>query len=373
MNYEEIKAIGDKLAAIKADVQNATGKNAEEIATIKADLTAVMVKVAQGAVTGTRESIAQKFAASYASAEVQAGITAALKSGAPFYRWEPKISIKDYFSAKQFVGVEGGNSPGNDYPSVIERRPGVIDAPIPPTIYDALPVVPITTNIYEFLQINISESHNHAAIVAEGAPKPFSYIDFKKLQTSPLVFAQMLKFSNQMQQDNPQVTGVTIPARLRKWLQQTVDAEVLGGPGGSGRIDGLYTAASALTVTGQPNDRIGSGVSQMRALGYNPSVVIINSADAFGITSERATGGDGQYVGGVKFGGLPTVESPSATLNTALIIDASTLALLEREAPSFMIGLDSDDWSKNLWSARNETRLTMAIFDLGGVRKVALS
>jgi hypothetical protein len=111
----------------------------------------------------------------------------------------------------------------------------------------------------------------------------------------------------------------------------------------------------------------------MRALGYSPSFVIINSADAFGITSERATSGDGQYVGGVKFGGLQTVESPNATLGTALVVDASTLALLEREAPSFQIGLTDDDWSRNLWTARSECRLTAAIFDLGGVRKVALS
>lgn len=361
-----------QIAAKLEEIKASTGKNDAEVAQIKSDLQALMAKAAQGNQPGTRESIGSKFANSYASPEVQTAVAAALKSDAPKFRWEPKISVKDYFS-KQFVGVEGGNSPGNDFPAIPEFRPGVIDAPIPPTIFDVLPVIPTNSDIYSYTQLNVSESHNHAAIVAEGTLKPTSLMDFKRLSVSPVVFAHLLKFSKQMQDDNPQVTGLFIPAKLRKWLLQVVDAEVLNGPGGTGRIDGLYTQASALTVTGQPNDRIGSGVSQMRALGYNPTVVIVNANDAFGITSERATSGDGQYVGGVKFGGLPTVQSANATVNTALIIDASTLALLERDAPSFQIGLTDDDWSKNLWTGRSECRLTMAIFDLGGVRKVALS
>lgn len=357
--------IKKQLDAIYADVKDGREKTGAEVAAIKAEVVDIMAKLAQGAGRSNRVSLAQQFGASFASVADQ--VKAACKSGAPTFRWEPGISVK------QFLGVEGGSSPNTDFPSMIERRPGIVDPPIPPTIFDVLPVLPMTTNIYEYVQFQVTESHNNAAIVAEGAVKPTSNLDFELVQTSPVVFAHLTPFSNQLQQDNPQVVGSFIPFKMRQYLLQKTDAEVMHGPGGSGRIEGLYTAASALTVTGQPNDRIGSGVSQMRALGYNPSFVIINSADAFAITSERATAGDGQYVGGVKFGGLPTVESANATANSALIIDASWVALLEREAPTFAIGLNADDWSRNLWTARAESRLTAAIFDLGAVRKVALS
>lgn len=371
MNTQDIEAVKHSLKAIGDYTRDGVEKNTSEISTLKAEILELQTKMATGnRAAGTRESVASKFAASYVS--VQDQVKAALKSGAHAFRWEPGVSSKEYFS-KQFLGVESGNSPGTDFPTTPEFRPGVIDSPVPPNIFDVLQVIQTNSDIYSYTQLVISESHNNAEIVAEGASKPYSLMDFKRLSVSPIVFAQLLKYSKQMQADNPQVTGQFVPAKLRQWLLQKVDAEVLNGPGGAGRIDGLYTQAVALTVTGQPNDRIGSGVSQMRALGYSPSVVIINANDAFAITSERATTGDAQYVGGVKFGGLPTVQSANATAGTALIIDASTLALLEREAPSFQIGLTGDDWERNLWTARSECRLTAAIFDLGGVRKIALS
>lgn len=364
MTTAEIAAVQAKLAEISD--HTSTKYKELESRLISAEQEIVSRKGGTGN-SARGETLATKFGRSFETVADQ--VKASMKSGAPMFRWETGVSVK------QFLGVDGGSSPNTDFPSVIERRPGIVDPPIPPTIFDALPVVPTGSNIYEYVQYDVTESHNHAAIVAEGGLKPTSTANFTKLQASPLVFAHLTKFSNQLMQDAPAVVGGFLPGKMRRQLLQTIDSEVLNGPGGGGRIDGLFTQASAISVPGSPanNDIIGYGVAYMRAQGYNPTFVIINSLTAQAIRAERATAGDGQYVGGVKFGGLPTVESPNVGLTTALILDSATAAILEREQIQFQVGLSDDDFSRNLWTGRCEARLTMAVFDLGGVRKVTLS
>jgi hypothetical protein len=80
-------------------------------------------------------------------------------------------------------------------------------------------------------------------------------------------------------------------------------------------------------------------------LGWNADLVILNPTDFFSFASERATGGDNQYVaasgwtapaGGTVWG-MRKALTPFLTQGTAIVLDSSQFPVLDREAATLTV------------------------------------
>lgn len=289
-------------------------------------------------------------------------------------RKNPKMSvmIETDMSVKEFMGVTPGNSPDSSWPTLPERRPGIVDLVQPITILDALPSTPIGTNVYEFVQYQASLSTNAAAPVDEGAAKPQSQYQFELKQTSPIVLAHTAKFSQQLVDDTVVLSNFA-PAKMRQQIALLSDAQVLNGSGSGTNLDGLFTQATVGGVGGYmiANDKVSYGVAAMRAAGYSPSFIVANPLDVLAVRAVKDTTGQPlQY--NQFFGGLPIIESPNVVSGHVLIVDGRGVSVLNRTGVTFLLGYDGTDFSHNLITARCEVRLGLAVYDTGAIVKIAI-
>ncbi|WP_241155258.1 phage major capsid protein, partial [Pseudomonas viridiflava] len=93
----------------------------------------------------------------------------------------------------------------------------------------------------------------------------------------------------------------------------------------------MAQAPEAGITTGRPVDRIGLALTDLKAAGWSPNVVVMNPRDWFAIESERADEGDGQYVIGTprdpappSLWGTPVVVTMGMPEGKALILDTTT-------------------------------------------------
>ncbi|MEB3900135.1 phage major capsid protein [Pseudomonas putida] len=68
-------------------------------------------------------------------------------------------------------------------------------------------------------------------------------------------------------------------------------------------------------ATGKPADRIGAALTDLKAEGWNPNVIVMNLRDWFAIESERAEAGDGEYVIGT-----PRDPAPPSLWGTPVVV-----------------------------------------------------
>lgn len=282
------------------------------------------------------------------------------------------VMIETDLSVKEFMGVTPGNSPDSSWPTLPERRPGIIDLVQPITVLDALPSTPIGTNVYEFVQYQASLSTNAAAPVDEGAAKPQSQYQFELKQTSPIVLAHIAKFSQQLIDDTVVLSSFA-PGKMRQQIALLSDAQILNGSGSGTNLDGLFTQATVGGVGGYTiaNDKVGYAVAAMRAAGYSPSFIVANPLDVLAVRAVKDTTGQPlQY--NQFFGGLPIIESPNVVSGHVLIVDGRGVSVLNRTGVTFLLGYDGTDFSHNLITARCEVRLGLAVYDTGAIVKIAI-
>jgi HK97 family phage major capsid protein len=120
--------------------------------------------------------------------------------------------------------------------------------------------------------------------------------------------------------------------------------------------------------------------------GWNPDLVVLHPNDWFG--NERAVfaadspisiAGDGQYVAGGGWAapangglwGMRRALSVSLTPGTALVLDSSQVAVLDRGPAMVIVSREGhDNISKNLVTMLAEVRVGFAIFSPTAVKKV---
>src|SRR5690606_6458568 len=113
-----------------------------------------------------------------------------------------------------------------------------------------------------------------------------------------------------------------------------------------------------------PADRVGEAITSLKARGWNPNVVVMNPADWFTIASERAETGNGQYVLGsprdpspASLWGVPVVVTVAMPAGKALVLDTTTLALLDRQEVTVEASRhDGNNFRRNLVTILAELR-----------------
>jgi HK97 family phage major capsid protein len=132
--------------------------------------------------------------------------------------------------------------------------------------------------------------------VKEGDEKAEGQLSTKMSRAEIATIATWIPASLQVLNDNAQLED-QIGLLMSVGVRQKLETELLIGDGGPGEILGFIAQAPAAGITtGKPVDRIGMALTDLKAAGWYPNVIVMNPRDWFAIESERANDGDGQYV-----------------------------------------------------------------------------
>jgi HK97 family phage major capsid protein len=242
------------------------------------------------------------------------------------------------------------DSPSSTIPIQALRLDGIANDPRRRlTLFDILPRRPVSgTNAYEYLKLNDAYAPN-AAVVAEGASKPEANIPVS-LETGNLVtIANHIPVTNQLLSDFPAIRSWIEDLLLYACLVQLESQIIVGA---SSSITGLLEIApTPMTNTKTSRaDKIGEAAAHIALLGWNPNTVLLNPLDEFEIESEKASGGNEQYVSppsGGKFWRLTPVATPTVPQGTALVFDRSQGSLVDREQIGVAIGTVGNQFTEN--------------------------
>ncbi|EJN04481.1 phage major capsid protein [Phyllobacterium sp. YR531] len=272
-------------------------------------------------------------------------------------------------SANTTVGA--GRSAGTSLVQA-DRRPGIVAPPERRfTIRDLIPSTSTTSNSIEYPKE--TGFTNNAAPVAEGAQKPYSDITFD-LVTSPVrTLAHLFKASRQIMDDTPALAGY-INTRGQYGLKLVEETQLLNGNNTGQNLNGIIPQASAYetsrTASGDTElDILLHAISQAEEAELPASGIVLSVRDWRRILGIKDLGGN--YLSDGPFGttapriwDLPVIPSMAMPVGNFLLGGFETGAeIFDRLEIEFLISSEnSDDFEKNLITARIEERLALAVY-----------
>ncbi len=257
------------------------------------------------------------------------------------------------------------------------RRPGILAGAFRPlTIESLFPTINIATNAFEYVQEDETKLVNSAAIVAEGAQKPFGSTAFELKTGTVCTVAHLARVSKQLMADAPALVAY-INQRMVYGVDLKVEDELVTGTGASQTLSGIlhtgnFTAHGAKKADLGANatlfDLILFAKSKVEQAFYRPNVILLNPADWTSLQMVKNASGD-YYLGhpasvAPKYlWGLPIWTTPAITRGQFLVGDFTQAATLWTRQGLTVEAFeqDQDNVQKNLVTLRAERRLGFSI------------
>ncbi|SMF70551.1 phage major capsid protein [Allosphingosinicella indica] len=214
---------------------------------------------------------------------------------------------------------------------------------------------------------------NNAAMVAEGAAKPQSELQFEEASAPVRKIAHWFRMSAEILADAPALRSV-VDNRLRYGLAFREEVQLLNGSGSGQNISGLVTNATAYSAPSglSPDtlvDTIRLAILQVALAEYPANGIVLNPIDWAVI--ELLKDDLGRYLIGNPQGtitptlwGLPVIATTAMT-EDKFLVGAFDLAaqIFDREDASIMLSTeDQDNFIKNKVTIMAEERLALAIY-----------
>lgn len=273
-----------------------------------------------------------------------------------------------------------GNSGDTSVPRQPEQRGFVTEVNRPLRLLNALPSRPTAKDSVQFVQLNSSgeaaeqerEGDEKAEIEVEGTPKTANIATIAAHTTA----------SRQVLSDHPALQAA-IDLMVRNKLLTRLENQLINGPGGEGKIDGLWNQGTVFipTIGTTPADIIGEALTRQSEAGYLPNLVIMNPMDWFRLQITRKNATDEEYVFGSPTMPLDPalwntriVTTPSVAQGEAMTIDTSFTTVLDRESPSILLSNSHKDYfTRNLLLILGELRAGLEVLDTFAIYKMSLS
>lgn len=285
-------------------------------------------------------------------------------------------------SIKALTSLQGSTgSPGEGIDVQPEREGGLFGYAMRQlSILDVMPIRPIASNALTFTRmVNYSNSADtqsgEATTKAEQGITP-------SLITAPVeTIAVWHDASKQVLDDEPGLEA-TIAMLLTHGVREKAERQIVNGAGGNFEMSGLITDGTTFVPTVAPMaDRIGECAATMGNSGYQAGVVLLNPQDWFTIRAERATSGDGQYVGpgwaapaSPAVYGIPAVASAAVPQGTAIVVDTRFVNLLDRQQTTVEMSRETgNNFKQNIVTVLAELRMGVAIYDTFAVQVIDLT
>lgn len=271
------------------------------------------------------------------------------------------------------------NATGQNQPLVpADRLSGIIHNPNRVLrMRDVMAVGRTSSNLIEFAKENTFT--NNAGPQVSGSPqqfenvtKPESAITFTLSTQAVSTLAHWIPVSKQVIADSPMLQSY-VNSRLMYGLKLKEDTQILLGTGANGQLAGLYTNRTAYSMDSPLSyttklDVLRDAIAQCQASEYMPNAIVLNSADWADIelskdSQLRYLFANPQSAAAPALWGLPVVVTNSLTAGTFLVGSFDMGAQLwDREDASIEIGLNSDNFVKNMVTILCEERVAVTIY-----------
>jgi HK97 family phage prohead protease len=217
----------------------------------------------------------------------------------------------------------------------------------PARLIDVLQVIPVTggTVMYDVL----TPTGNAAAPVSEANAKPAQPFTVQAVTAEVPTVAVTVKVTKQLLADLPAVTQL-LDQTLSGLVLDKADADAFAKL----TTAGAFTPWAGAVLGENTFDGIARVVSALQTAGAKQIVVAINPADALAMQLAKADS-SGVYLVPPSLN-AQVIAVPVVPAGQVLGFDVSAVALALREQVAVEIGLDADDWSKNLRTLLCETR-----------------
>ncbi|GMV06728.1 MAG: hypothetical protein AMXMBFR53_30030 [Gemmatimonadota bacterium] len=229
------------------------------------------------------------------------------------------------------------------------------------------------------------ESHTRAAAeTAPGSAKPEGALSYTEQTANVRTIPVWIPVTTDQLADWPQLRSL-IDARLLYDLNKRLEEQIMYGLGTGQNLEGILTvsgttsvAASALYTAGNDMlEKVRLGATEVMVSGYEPNALLIHPYDWFSLVVLKGT--DDHYLGQVfltadrqpRVWGLDVVETIAAQENSGVATPQRNwvvgdfqrgIQLLDRELANVMVGLNSDDFTKNRRTILAEARVALPIY-----------
>ncbi|WP_372972425.1 phage major capsid protein [Marinobacter sp.] len=247
------------------------------------------------------------------------------------------------------------------------------------SLLDVMQAIQVNSGSFEFVRLDgFTNASDYQ--VQQGDEKSEQAMPNELVTSNIATLAAVLPASEQVLQDAPLLQRF-IQSQLMYGVREKYERELIAGAGGTGQISGLLTEATpyAPTTGTEGADAIGEAIAQLELGGWNAGLVILNPNDWQVIRSERAAT-DGQYVAGgwnqpaaPNVWGVPVVTSSAVTEGTAIVMDPTQAAMLDRMQARLEFGYVNDGFAANVITARCEMRGGLAVFSPSAVLSLSLT
>lgn len=271
------------------------------------------------------------------------------------------------------------NATGQNQPLVpSDRLSGIIHEPNRLLrMRDVLAVGRTSSNLIEFAKENVFTNNagpqvGNSPEEFENVTKPESGITFT-LDSEPVTtLAHWIPVSKQVLADSPMLQSY-INGRLVYGLKLKEDTQILNGTGINGELQGLVTNQTAYSTSSPLDyttglDVIRDAMTQAFTSEYMPTAIVLNPTDWATIELEKDSQGrymfaNPQTAASPRLWGLPVVVTNSMTAGQFLVGAFDMAAQLwDREDASIEVGLNNDDFTKNMVTILCEERLALTIY-----------
>lgn len=265
-----------------------------------------------------------------------------------------------------------GGAAGSGLMSPAYRDTDLVRIPRRVTVDDLIPSITIDTSSVDYAKQ--LTRNNLAAMVAEGAQKPYSDYSWSSETVPVRVLAHLAKVTRQAWEDAPRLMG-EINSELIYGLDLLREAQILFGNGTGQNLHGIVPQATAYAApTGAPTtgltkvDVLRLSILNLMLRGYQADGIVLNSADWAYIellkdTLGRYILGDPQSDTVARLWKLPVLDTPALTQDNFLV-GAFRIGATYYRRMGIEIKLsteNSNDFELNLGTIRAEERGALAV------------
>lgn len=219
-----------------------------------------------------------------------------------------------------------------------------------------------------------------AGQTTEGTTK--NQIDFDLVVASESVkkTTAYIKISTEMLDDVDFIESEIRNELLREVLKK-VELGIYSGAGTTNTLHGIKTVATAFApgtfATGSANEVVNPNSVDVLTVAKNqislaeqdePTAILMNPTDVNALLTNKVSSTDKRYVerlqlvaGQLSLDGTPIIKTTLVTAGTYLVGDFSRALLLEKGGLQINIGLDGNDWTKNMRTILAEWRGAMVV------------
>jgi HK97 family phage major capsid protein len=259
-----------------------------------------------------------------------------------------------------------------------QAQPGIAVGPrLPIGVRELVPQGSTTAGAISYLRETAFT--NAAAVVAEGAAKPYSDKTFAAVIAPITTIATLFKVSKQSYEDVPGL-GAQIESNGIYGVQKAEDNQLLNGSGVAPQLQGFMTVAAAAPAAAAPLtviDAIGLAVFDLAAKGYMPDGVVANPADWGAVALLKNSQGNYLFANPIDYTVAPRIWGARMVLTSSMAIGSFLVGafkgnslILDREEVNAQVAEQNvDDFEKNMLTVRVEERLALLIYNATAFEK----